>query len=183
MFHTYSCHGRGIDMVNGAYQFLDLVPKAAMRTASNSRWNGYAATISIEAPSAGPHTHARLAPPRRNGLARPMRHRHDGLRTVEQWFAQNGDPFAPLEAAAFTQVAKERQEQFPPPTILERCYSSRCQCDREPHTEHGETPDHRYQPHHLTQLIPQGIPHVRTPYLCKQSTVNGSINFVGSLDR
>ncbi len=27
MFHTYSCHGRGIDMVNGAYQFLDLVPK------------------------------------------------------------------------------------------------------------------------------------------------------------
>jgi predicted dithiol-disulfide oxidoreductase (DUF899 family) len=27
IFHTYSCHGRGIDMVNGAYQFLDLVPK------------------------------------------------------------------------------------------------------------------------------------------------------------
>ena len=26
-FHTYSCHGRGIDMVNGAYHFLDLVPK------------------------------------------------------------------------------------------------------------------------------------------------------------
>gem|GEM_PF-3101799 len=27
VFHTYSCHGRGIDMVNGAYQFLNLVPK------------------------------------------------------------------------------------------------------------------------------------------------------------
>lgn len=27
VFHTYSCHGRGIDMVNGAYQFLDRVPK------------------------------------------------------------------------------------------------------------------------------------------------------------
>jgi predicted dithiol-disulfide oxidoreductase (DUF899 family) len=27
VFHTYSCHGRGIDMVNGAYQYLDLVPK------------------------------------------------------------------------------------------------------------------------------------------------------------
>jgi len=27
MFHTYSAHARGIDMVNGAYQFLDLVPK------------------------------------------------------------------------------------------------------------------------------------------------------------
>jgi predicted dithiol-disulfide oxidoreductase (DUF899 family) len=27
VFHTYSCHGRGIDIVNGAYQFLDLIPK------------------------------------------------------------------------------------------------------------------------------------------------------------
>jgi predicted dithiol-disulfide oxidoreductase (DUF899 family) len=27
VFHTYSCHGRGIDMVNGAYHFLDLAPK------------------------------------------------------------------------------------------------------------------------------------------------------------
>jgi len=27
VFHTYSCHARGIDMVNGAYNFLDLVPK------------------------------------------------------------------------------------------------------------------------------------------------------------
>jgi predicted dithiol-disulfide oxidoreductase (DUF899 family) len=28
VFHTYSCYLRGIDMVNGAYQFLDLVPKS-----------------------------------------------------------------------------------------------------------------------------------------------------------
>jgi predicted dithiol-disulfide oxidoreductase (DUF899 family) len=27
VFHTYSCYARGIDMVNGAYHFLDLVPK------------------------------------------------------------------------------------------------------------------------------------------------------------
>ena len=27
VFHTYSCYQRGIDMVNGAYHFLDLVPK------------------------------------------------------------------------------------------------------------------------------------------------------------
>ena len=27
MFHTYSCHGRGIDRVNCAYHYLDLVPK------------------------------------------------------------------------------------------------------------------------------------------------------------
>jgi predicted dithiol-disulfide oxidoreductase (DUF899 family) len=27
VFHTYSCHGRGINMLNGAYHYLDLVPK------------------------------------------------------------------------------------------------------------------------------------------------------------
>jgi predicted dithiol-disulfide oxidoreductase (DUF899 family) len=27
VLHTYSCHGRGIDMFNSAYQYLDLVPK------------------------------------------------------------------------------------------------------------------------------------------------------------
>lgn len=27
IFHTYSCYARGIDMLNGAYHFLDLVPK------------------------------------------------------------------------------------------------------------------------------------------------------------
>jgi len=27
LFHTYSCYARGLDMLNGAYHFLDLVPK------------------------------------------------------------------------------------------------------------------------------------------------------------
>ncbi|WP_028401559.1 DUF899 family protein [Ectobacillus panaciterrae] len=27
VFHTYSSYARGIDMLNAAYQFLDLVPK------------------------------------------------------------------------------------------------------------------------------------------------------------
>jgi predicted dithiol-disulfide oxidoreductase (DUF899 family) len=27
VFHTYSCHARGIDMLNAAYHYLDLVPK------------------------------------------------------------------------------------------------------------------------------------------------------------
>ena len=27
VFHTYSCYGRGIDMLNGAYNYLDLAPK------------------------------------------------------------------------------------------------------------------------------------------------------------
>lgn len=78
---------------------------------------------------------------------------------------------------------KGREGSFRRQRYLERCYLSRCQCDREPHTEHGEAPDHRCQPHHFTQLFPQGIPHARTPCLCKQSTVNGSINSLGSLDR
>ena len=27
VFHTYSCYGRGIDMLNTAYHYLDLLPK------------------------------------------------------------------------------------------------------------------------------------------------------------
>ncbi|MBI4047963.1 MAG: DUF899 family protein, partial [Devosia nanyangense] len=27
VFHTYSCYSRGVEMVNGAYHYLDLVPK------------------------------------------------------------------------------------------------------------------------------------------------------------
>jgi predicted dithiol-disulfide oxidoreductase (DUF899 family) len=27
VFHTYSCYARGLDMMNVAYQYLDLVPK------------------------------------------------------------------------------------------------------------------------------------------------------------
>jgi predicted dithiol-disulfide oxidoreductase (DUF899 family) len=27
IFHTYSCYARGLDMLNGAYHYLDLVPK------------------------------------------------------------------------------------------------------------------------------------------------------------
>ena len=27
VFHTYSCYARGLDMLNGAYNYMDLVPK------------------------------------------------------------------------------------------------------------------------------------------------------------
>ena len=27
MYHTYSCYARGIDMMNGTYNWLDLTPK------------------------------------------------------------------------------------------------------------------------------------------------------------
>ena len=27
IFHTYSCYGRGLDMLNGTYHHLDVVPK------------------------------------------------------------------------------------------------------------------------------------------------------------
>jgi predicted dithiol-disulfide oxidoreductase (DUF899 family) len=43
VFHTYSTHARGIDMVNGAYHFLDLVPKGRDEHAleSNQAWVRY----------------------------------------------------------------------------------------------------------------------------------------------
>jgi predicted dithiol-disulfide oxidoreductase (DUF899 family) len=27
VFHTYSCYARGLDMMNGAYHYIDLAPK------------------------------------------------------------------------------------------------------------------------------------------------------------
>jgi predicted dithiol-disulfide oxidoreductase (DUF899 family) len=27
IFHTYSCYSRGLDMLNGTYHYLDLMPK------------------------------------------------------------------------------------------------------------------------------------------------------------
>ncbi len=32
VFHTYSCYARGLDMMNVAYQYLDLVPKGRDET-------------------------------------------------------------------------------------------------------------------------------------------------------
>ena len=40
VFHTYSCYARGLDMLNGAYHLLDLVPKGRDEAGlpSNSAW-------------------------------------------------------------------------------------------------------------------------------------------------
>jgi len=40
VFHTYSCYARGLDMLNGAYHFLDLVPKGRdeANLPSHSAW-------------------------------------------------------------------------------------------------------------------------------------------------
>ena len=38
LFHTYSTYARGIDMVNGAYQFLDLVPKGRDEPVGNRQF-------------------------------------------------------------------------------------------------------------------------------------------------
>jgi len=40
IFHTYSTYGRGLDMLNGAYHYLDLVPKGRDEDAlaSNNSW-------------------------------------------------------------------------------------------------------------------------------------------------
>ncbi len=40
VFHTYSCYARGLDMLNGAYHYLDLVPKGRDEAGlpSHSAW-------------------------------------------------------------------------------------------------------------------------------------------------
>jgi predicted dithiol-disulfide oxidoreductase (DUF899 family) len=38
IFHTYSTYARGIDMVNGTYQFLDLVPKGRDEVAGDPQY-------------------------------------------------------------------------------------------------------------------------------------------------
>lgn len=38
VFHTYSCFGRGIDMMNATYQIIDLVPKGRDEAEGIMRW-------------------------------------------------------------------------------------------------------------------------------------------------
>jgi len=38
VFHTYSCYARGVDMMNGAYQYLDLTPKGRDEGDRNQYW-------------------------------------------------------------------------------------------------------------------------------------------------
>jgi predicted dithiol-disulfide oxidoreductase (DUF899 family) len=38
VYHTYSCYARGLDMLNGAYHYLDLVPKGRDEDGKNMFW-------------------------------------------------------------------------------------------------------------------------------------------------
>lgn len=38
VFHTYSCYARGLDMLNGAYHYLDLVPKGRDEQGAIMAW-------------------------------------------------------------------------------------------------------------------------------------------------
>ncbi len=38
VFHTYSCYSRGVDMMNGAYNYLDLTPKGRDENGRNQFW-------------------------------------------------------------------------------------------------------------------------------------------------
>jgi len=38
IFHTYSCYSRGVDMMNGAYHYLDLVPAGRDEGNTNQAW-------------------------------------------------------------------------------------------------------------------------------------------------
>ena len=44
VFLTYQSFSRGLDMLNGAYDWLDLTSKAGTRTTSAPRWSGSTAT-------------------------------------------------------------------------------------------------------------------------------------------
>ncbi len=46
IFHTYSSYARGLDILVGAYNFLDLVPKGRDEAGSNTPWLGFAITTS-----------------------------------------------------------------------------------------------------------------------------------------
>jgi hypothetical protein len=49
LFHTYSCYARGLDVINGANHWLDLMPKGAMRKGSLLPNPGCAITIATTA--------------------------------------------------------------------------------------------------------------------------------------
>jgi hypothetical protein len=51
----------------------------------------------------------RLAAQAGADLARPAKSVDDGLRAIAAWFAQHGDPFVPLDAAAFAQALSTRR--------------------------------------------------------------------------
>jgi predicted dithiol-disulfide oxidoreductase (DUF899 family) len=38
VFHTYSAYSRGIDMLNGAYHYLDCVPKGRAEEGRYPQW-------------------------------------------------------------------------------------------------------------------------------------------------
>ncbi|HEY6241286.1 MAG TPA: thioredoxin family protein [Burkholderiales bacterium] len=38
IFHTYSCYSRGVDMLNGAYHYLDLTPKGRDEQGKGQAW-------------------------------------------------------------------------------------------------------------------------------------------------
>jgi predicted dithiol-disulfide oxidoreductase (DUF899 family) len=38
LFHTYSCYSRGVDMLNGAYNYIDLTPKGRNEAKGQEHW-------------------------------------------------------------------------------------------------------------------------------------------------
>ena len=46
IYRTYSTYARGLDMLNGTYQLLDITSKGRDEEACRSRWPGCAGTTS-----------------------------------------------------------------------------------------------------------------------------------------
>jgi predicted dithiol-disulfide oxidoreductase (DUF899 family) len=62
IFHTYSAYGRGLDMVNVAYHYLDLVPKG--RDEGNRRLYWHTGTTSTQTESGGVFADRKRSPSR-----------------------------------------------------------------------------------------------------------------------
>ena len=54
----------------------------------------------------------RLAAEAARQLARPAKSVHDGLRAIEAWFVQHGDPFLPMDPAAFAKDTRCHRDEF-----------------------------------------------------------------------
>ena len=59
VFHTYSSYGRGLDMLIGAYNFLDLAPKGRDEDGLPTAWLGCATTTNMRARWSIPRPHTR----------------------------------------------------------------------------------------------------------------------------
>ena len=48
VFHTYSTYGRGVEVMMGTYNILDLTPNGRDERDWSTRWSGFATTTAMD---------------------------------------------------------------------------------------------------------------------------------------